>query len=179
MSKQNDNQPTEARQPRPVYYEPDHEGDTLDTITGVLALRGYRLTSDESWLAELGVHAMVTVEGDGSWTVQDGDEGTNLPHVEAFPNPVCYAAAIAEWLDGDTKYSPEEKAAASMAWAEHAAHIGHYSKHIQERLADLARLNGGDPYAYRSGSPATTAAQIARGIVEDAQRLVKALGGES
>jgi hypothetical protein len=93
---------TTARQVRRVFYEPDHAGDINDTIAGVLHLRGYRLTSDESWLASLGVHAMVTVEGDGSLTLHDGDLGAHLPDVEEFRSPKAYASAIADFLDGTT-----------------------------------------------------------------------------
>jgi hypothetical protein len=93
---------TGPRQPRPVYYEPDHDGDANDKIAGVLHMRGYRLTSDESWLASFGVHAMVTVEGDGAWTLHDGDLGAALPKLDEFASPEAYANAIADFLDGKT-----------------------------------------------------------------------------
>lgn len=172
---------TGPRQPRPVYYEPDHDGDALDTIAAVLGLRGYKLTSDESMLADFNTpHAMVTVEG-GRQYLHDGDTGAYLPDVEAFLSPADYARAIADWLDGDTKWTPSQRAGAGQAWAAHAAAIGHYTRKIQERLAELSKLSSSDnPAAYRSGSPATTAAQTARDIAEEAQRLVRALvGGES
>jgi len=151
VNTKNTTETTGPRQPRPVYYEPDHDGDINDMIAGVLHLRGYRLTSDESWLAEIGVHAMVTVE-----------HGRQYLH------------------DGDTKRTPSPRAGAAKHWPEHAKAIGHYTRKIQEQIAELSRLSSGDPSGYRSGSPATTAAQVAKCIAEDAERLERALvGGES
>lgn len=168
---------TGQRQPRPVYYEPDHDPDTAVQIRLALALRGYQMTSDDSWIAESREpQAMVTVEH-GRQYLHNGDTAAYLPQVEEFPAPVAYAGVIADWLDGDTKWTPSQRAGAAKHWAEHAEAIGRYTGKIQERLAELAKLSGDNPAGYRSGSPATTAAQAARDIADEAQRLVRALTG--
>lgn len=101
---ENVQQPTEQRQPRLVYYEPDHDGPELDTIAAVLSLRGYKLTSDEGLFegGPFGGDATVVARGgDGVLIVQDGDDVHTVPEVGEFPSPAVYAAAIADWLDGD------------------------------------------------------------------------------
>ncbi len=102
---------TEVRPPRLVYYEPDHDDATNDLVAAVLALRGYKLTSDAEWLTDSAEpQAMVTVEGDGAWTLHDGGAGTHLPPVEAFDSPTAYAKAIAGWLDDTDSPTPAERA---------------------------------------------------------------------
>lgn len=175
----NDIQPAEPRQPRPVYYEPDHEGQVLDTITGVLHLRGYRLTSDESWLASFGVHAMVIVEGNGALSLMDGDTGVALPRVEEFADAQTYATVIADWLDGDEKYSPAERAEAARTWPVRRDEANYRVRAIRRILDRLDRdVNHDTPTRFRSGSPATTARQDVEAIVEQCQRLVRELTEE-
>lgn len=164
------------RQPRPVYYEPDHEGDVNDTIAGVLHLRGYRLTSDESWLASFDVHAMVIVEGDGSLSLMDGDTGVGLPRVEEFSSPTAYAAAIADWLDGDEKHLPAEKAEAQRTWPVRRSET-HFRLRAIRRMLTEAEKHTNSPAAelYRSGSPAVTVRREVEAIVEECQRLLRDL----
>ena len=121
-------------------------------------------------------HAMVTIEH-GRQYLRDGDTAAYLPNADEFPDAATYAGVIADWLDGDTKWTPSQRAGAAKHWPENAKAIGHYTRKIQEQLAELSRLSSGDPSGYRSGSPATTAAQVARDIAEEAQRLERALEG--
>lgn len=101
-----------TRQLRPVFYEPHHEAAVTEQVRLALALAGYELTRDDSWLTTTtGPQAMVTVEGDGSLTLHDGDVGTALPPVEEFETPSVYAFSIAAWLDGtaDEVVDPSER----------------------------------------------------------------------
>lgn len=160
---------TGQRQPRPVYYEPDHDGDANDKIAGVLHMRGYRLTSDESWLASLGVHAMVTVEGDGSWTLHDGDLGAHLPKLDEFASPEAYANAIADFLDGKTDgvYPAPDMAAEREA-------VQHYLRHLLA-AAERAELAVGSR-AGKVRDPRKSLRMAVADLVDEAQRLQKRLG---
>jgi len=180
VNKQKPTETTEARQPRPVYYEPDHDGDALDTIAAVLHLRGYRLTSDESFMDDFTkAHAMVTVEGNGSLTLHDGDTVTDLPHVEEFADAQTYALAVADWLDGDEKYSPAERAEAARTWTARRDEANYRIRAMRRILDRLDRnVNHDTPTRFRSGSPATTAKQDVEDIVEQCQRLVRELTEE-
>jgi len=160
---------TEARQPRPVYYEPDHDGDALDTITGVLHLRGYRLTSDESMLADLNTpHAMVTVEGNGSWTLHDGDLSAAIPAMGEFASPEAYANAVADFLDGKTDgvYTAPDMSAEREI-------VLHYLGHVlaASERAELAMGTSRVRDARKSLRMAVA------DLVDQAQRLQAALAG--
>jgi hypothetical protein len=81
---------------------------------------------------------------------------------------------------GPVDESPEARQAAAEAWPEQREALVHYERSLTRRIHELTLLPGKDPSQYRSGSPARTARQAAVSIVEDAQRLIRALdGGES
>lgn len=162
---------TGARQPRLVYYEPDHGGEVLDTIAAELALRGYRLTSDDSWVADATEpQAMVIVSG-GSLALMDGEDAVPLPAVEEFSTPELYARAIADWLDGDGEHTPAGIAEASRTWPVRRSEAVYRVRMVRRWLDDIERHAAADPDQYRSGSPAVTVRLTAEAIAEECARL--------
>jgi len=85
------------KQPQLVYYEPDHDARVSDILAGVLALRGYKLTSDPTLLDGPGL--AVLRDGDGVLSITDGTRTEALAEVETFMIPQSYAHSIANWFD--------------------------------------------------------------------------------
>lgn len=157
-------------QPRLVYYELDHDGRVSDILAGVMALRGYKLTSDESLLDKRG--PAVLRDSSGALCVVDETRSETFPEVETFMIPQAYANALADWFDLGIS---GREADTAVEWQVRRSQALTSLHLLRKTLESLEAGLAADVTAFEDRSPQEWGQLVARHLASESEALMRVM----